>query len=54
MKVGLFLTNQQHLETDMVRALDEQIAMVHAARDSGWDWTPLAARQALCSVANIT
>ncbi len=37
MKVGLFLTNQQHLETDMVRALDEQIAMVHAARDSGWD-----------------
>lgn len=37
MKVGLFLTNQQRLETDMVEALDEQIAMVHAARDNGWD-----------------
>ena len=37
MKVGLFLTNQQRLETDMVKALDEQIAMVHAARDNGWD-----------------
>ena len=37
MKVGLFVTNQQHLETDMVKALDEQIAMVHAARDGGWD-----------------
>ena len=37
MKVGLFLTNQQHLETDMVEALDEQIVMVHAARDNGWD-----------------
>lgn len=37
MKLGLFVTNQQHLETDMVKALDEQIAMVHAARDGGWD-----------------
>ena len=37
MKVGLFLTNQQRLETDMVEALDEQIAMAHAARDNGWD-----------------
>ena len=37
MKVGLFLTNQQRLDTDMVKALDEQIAMVHAARDHGWD-----------------
>ena len=37
MKVGLFTTNQQHLETDMVKALDEQIAMVHHARDNGWD-----------------
>lgn len=37
MKVGLFLTNQQYLDTDMVAALDEQIAMVHAARDNGWD-----------------
>ncbi len=37
MKIGLFVTNQQHLETDMVKALDEQIAMVHAARDGGFD-----------------
>ena len=37
MKVGLFLTNQQYLDTDMVAALDEQIVMVHAARDAGWD-----------------
>ena len=37
MKVGLFLTNQQHLETDMVSALGDQIAMVHHARDRGWN-----------------
>ncbi|MDX1434260.1 MAG: LLM class flavin-dependent oxidoreductase [Gammaproteobacteria bacterium] len=37
MKVGLFITNQQYLSTDMVAAFDEQIAMVHAARDGGWD-----------------
>ena len=37
MKLGLFVTNQQYLDTDMVKALDEQIAMVHAARDGGWD-----------------
>ena len=37
MKVGLFVTNQQRLDTDMVKALDEQIAMVHVARDNGWD-----------------
>ena len=28
MKVGLFVTNQQPLATDMVAALDDQIAMV--------------------------
>ena len=32
MKVGLFLTNQQFLDTDMIAALDDQIAMVHHAR----------------------
>ena len=33
MKVGLFVTNQQTLDTDMVSALDDQIAMVrHGAR----------------------
>ena len=37
MKVGLFLTNQQHLDKDMMQALDEQIAMLHLARDGGWD-----------------
>ena len=37
MKVGLFLTNQQHLGADMVAALDEQVRMVHHARDHGWD-----------------
>ena len=37
MKVGLFVTNQQYLSTDMVSALDEQIAMVRMARDRGWD-----------------
>ena len=36
MKVGLFLTNQQRLGTDMVSALGDQIAMVHHARDRGW------------------
>ncbi|MCP5150119.1 MAG: LLM class flavin-dependent oxidoreductase [Chromatiales bacterium] len=36
MKVGLFVTNQQHLDKDMVGALQEQIRMVHHARDRGW------------------
>ncbi|NIP74283.1 MAG: LLM class flavin-dependent oxidoreductase, partial [Gammaproteobacteria bacterium] len=29
--------NQNHLGTDMVSALEEQYAMVHLARDKGWD-----------------
>ena len=37
MTMGLFTTNQQHLDTDMVQALEGQIEMVHAARDGGWD-----------------
>jgi alkanesulfonate monooxygenase SsuD/methylene tetrahydromethanopterin reductase-like flavin-dependent oxidoreductase (luciferase family) len=37
MKVGLFVTNQQHLSTDMVAALEEQYVMVRLARDRGWD-----------------
>lgn len=37
MKIGLYLTSQQHLDVDMMAALEEQIAMVHAARDGGWD-----------------
>jgi alkanesulfonate monooxygenase SsuD/methylene tetrahydromethanopterin reductase-like flavin-dependent oxidoreductase (luciferase family) len=37
MKVGLFLTNQQKLDADMVSKLGDQITMLHAARDRGWD-----------------
>ncbi len=37
MKVGLFVTNQHTLDTDMVAALGDQITMVHAARDRGWN-----------------
>src|SRR4026209_268759 len=37
MKVGLFVTNQQPLDTDMVSALGDQIAMVHVARERGWN-----------------
>ena len=37
MKVGLFVTNQQPLATDMVSALDDQYAMVRMARDRGWN-----------------
>src|SRR5258708_1515414 len=37
MKVGLFVTNQQTLDTDMVSALHDQIAMLRHARDRGWD-----------------
>lgn len=37
MKVGLFITGQQHLDRDMVKAFDDQVAMVHHARDAGWD-----------------
>jgi alkanesulfonate monooxygenase SsuD/methylene tetrahydromethanopterin reductase-like flavin-dependent oxidoreductase (luciferase family) len=34
---GLFLTNQHLIGTDQVRALHDQIRLVHAARDNGWD-----------------
>jgi len=37
MKVGIFITSQQHLERDMVSALADQYAMVRLARDRGWD-----------------
>lgn len=37
MKIGIFLTNQQKLDADMVSKLDDQITMLHAARDRGWD-----------------
>jgi alkanesulfonate monooxygenase SsuD/methylene tetrahydromethanopterin reductase-like flavin-dependent oxidoreductase (luciferase family) len=37
MKVGLFITNQQYLRTDLVSALEEQYLMVRHARDAGWD-----------------
>ena len=37
MKVGIFLTNQQPLGSDMTTALDGQLAMTRLARDRGWD-----------------
>ena len=37
MKVGIFITNQQRLDADMVSRLDDQIKMLHTARDRGWD-----------------
>lgn len=37
MKIGLFLTNQQLPGTDQVSALAEQLALVRAARDAGWN-----------------
>lgn len=37
MEIGLFLTNQQPLGADQVRALDDQLHLVRAARDAGWD-----------------
>ena len=37
MRVGLFLTNQHPVGSNMVAALDGQIAMVHRAREYGWD-----------------
>lgn len=37
MKVGLFVTNQQHLDKDMVSAVEECILMTHHIRDFGWD-----------------
>jgi len=36
-KVGIFITSQQKRDRDMHAALNEQIAMVHHARDHGWD-----------------
>jgi alkanesulfonate monooxygenase SsuD/methylene tetrahydromethanopterin reductase-like flavin-dependent oxidoreductase (luciferase family) len=37
MRVGIYLTNQHYLRTDMVSALEEQYAMARAARDGGYD-----------------
>jgi len=36
-KIGLFVTNQQYLDRDMVGALEEHYVMVRHARDNGWD-----------------
>jgi alkanesulfonate monooxygenase SsuD/methylene tetrahydromethanopterin reductase-like flavin-dependent oxidoreductase (luciferase family) len=40
-KVGLFLTNQQPPDRDLVAALDEQLRLARLARAAGWDsiWT---------------
>ncbi|MBI3993667.1 MAG: LLM class flavin-dependent oxidoreductase [Candidatus Lambdaproteobacteria bacterium] len=37
MKIAIIVNNQHHLPADLVRSLDEQIAMVRLARDEGWD-----------------
>lgn len=37
MKIGLFVTNQNPLGTDMVSALEDQYVMVRLARDKGWN-----------------
>lgn len=37
MKFALFVSNQHPPGTNMLTALDEQIQMVHAIRDHGWD-----------------
>ena len=37
MKVGLFITNQQRLDADMVSKFNDQIVMLRAVRDRGWD-----------------
>ena len=36
-KFGLLVTNQQAIDRDQLTALDEQVALVHAIRDRGWD-----------------
>jgi alkanesulfonate monooxygenase SsuD/methylene tetrahydromethanopterin reductase-like flavin-dependent oxidoreductase (luciferase family) len=36
-KAGIMLTNQQFEGVDMVSALQEQLVMLHLARDRGWD-----------------
>ncbi len=37
MKLGIFLTNQNPLGSDMVSALEDQYLMTRLARDRGWD-----------------
>jgi alkanesulfonate monooxygenase SsuD/methylene tetrahydromethanopterin reductase-like flavin-dependent oxidoreductase (luciferase family) len=37
MQFGLLLTNQQAIGRDQVTSLDEQIQLLHAIRDRGWD-----------------
>jgi alkanesulfonate monooxygenase SsuD/methylene tetrahydromethanopterin reductase-like flavin-dependent oxidoreductase (luciferase family) len=37
MKIGIFVTNQNPLGSDMVSALEEQFVMTRLARDRGWD-----------------
>src|SRR5262249_56284718 len=37
MKIGIFLTNQNPVGSDLVAALEEQYLMLRLARDRGWD-----------------
>lgn len=36
-KIGLFLTNQHPVGSDLVAAVDDQLRLVRAVRDHGWD-----------------
>ena len=36
MKIGIFLTNQNPVGSDMVSALENQCLMTRLARDRGW------------------
>jgi alkanesulfonate monooxygenase SsuD/methylene tetrahydromethanopterin reductase-like flavin-dependent oxidoreductase (luciferase family) len=36
-KFGILLTNQQAIGRDQVVSLEEQVRLVHAVRDGGWD-----------------
>ena len=37
MKIGLFLTNQHPVGADLVAGMDDQLRLVRAVRDRGWD-----------------
>lgn len=37
MRIGLYLTNQHHPDSDARSALDDQLALMRLARDAGWD-----------------
>lgn len=52
-KFGLLATNQQAVGRDQVLALEEQIRLVHAVRDGGWDSLFAAQHHLSASFAHI-